>query len=453
MKRLLALLILFVSLHALAQSPVIRARLEPRSNIMVGQPVRLVVSVFVPNYFTGSPEFPEFEIDNAIVVLPQDRPENSNTQIGNATYFGITQTYVIYPQQEGEFRIPPAELSVPYAIAPPKSTTAEIALPALSFHAAVPDAGRDLPYFLPTTRLTMTERWSRPLKGLRTGDTVERTITITASKMQAMLIPPLTFEQPDGIHIYNGEPIVRDQKTDRGDFIYGQRVQTAKYFVVKSGDYTLPTMELKWWNLLKHQMTTSSLNAVHFSATDNPEFTIELPPIDQTSSTPIPQKISHWHRYRASLKMSLVGIIFTLALGLTAWLIRYGYRNATTYLESYKSSESACFRKLIRYAKSHNSKLTYIQLLRWANHIFPGKPLGEIVRGQARTDLRNQVEALAKAIYSAQTAETDEWNSRELVLQLKKFRGQLHKHLSWATKQQWLSALNPSQEKASRLEI
>ncbi len=58
--------------------------------------------------------------------------------------------------------------------------------------------------------------------------------------MQAMLIPPLTFEEPDGIRIYNGEPTVRDQKTDRGDFIYGHRVQTAKYFVVKSGDYTLP---------------------------------------------------------------------------------------------------------------------------------------------------------------------------------------------------------------------
>ncbi len=133
MKRLLALLALFVALHALAQSPVIRARLEPRSNIMVGQPVRLVVSVFVPNYFTGSPEFPEFEIDSAIVVLPQDRPKNSNTQIGNATYFGITQTYVIYPQEAGEFRIPPAKLSVSYAKRAPEEHHGRVALPRSAF--------------------------------------------------------------------------------------------------------------------------------------------------------------------------------------------------------------------------------------------------------------------------------------------------------------------------------
>ena len=93
---------------AVAQSPVIRAHLEPSNEILVGQPVRLVVSVFVPNYFTGSPEFPEFEMENAIIVMPQDRPENSNTQIGGATYAGITETYVIYPQQAGDFHLPPA---------------------------------------------------------------------------------------------------------------------------------------------------------------------------------------------------------------------------------------------------------------------------------------------------------------------------------------------------------
>ena len=445
MKRLFALLLVFTSLHTLAQSPVIRAHLEPSNNIMVGQPVRLVVSVFVPNYFTGSPEFPEFEIDNAIVVLPQDRPQNSNTQIGNATYFGITQSYVIYPQQAGDFHIPPAKFSVPYAIAPPKSTTAEIALPALSFHAGVPAAARGLPYFLPTTRLTMTERWSRSLKGLRTGDTVERTITITASKMQAMLIPPLTFEQPDGIRIYNGEPTVRDQKTDRGDFIYGQRVQTAKYYIVKPGDYTLPPLELKWWNLLKGQMTASSLNAVHFSAIGNPEFNVELPPVDQPTSSPAPKKIALWNHYRAMLKTSAIGVIFTVAIVLFAWLSKYLYRKAAVYRESYKASEGACFHTLIHYAKSHDSKLTYTQLIRWTNHIFPGTPLGEIVRDQVHGDLRYQVETLATIVYSAEAAGIGEWNSNELVLQLKEFRRQIHKRRSLTTKQQGLSTLNPSQ--------
>src|SRR5690349_13773392 len=95
-----------VALTALAQSPVVRAHIEPASGILVGQPVRLVVSVYVPNYFTGSPEFPEFEIDNVIVILPQETAQNSTTNIGGITYAGITESYTIYPEQPGEFQIP-----------------------------------------------------------------------------------------------------------------------------------------------------------------------------------------------------------------------------------------------------------------------------------------------------------------------------------------------------------
>jgi hypothetical protein len=56
------------------------------------------VSTYVPNYFTGTPDFPEFEIENGIVVLPQDRPKNSNSQINGVSYAGITETYVICTQ-------------------------------------------------------------------------------------------------------------------------------------------------------------------------------------------------------------------------------------------------------------------------------------------------------------------------------------------------------------------
>jgi|SRR5271156_5094197 len=121
MRRVFSLLLVVLSSFiAAAQTPVVRALLDPANGILVGQPVRLTVSVFVPNYFTGSPEFPEFEIDNAIVVLPQDRPQNSNEQIGGVTYAGITETYTLYPQQPRDFRLPPAAITISYASAPPE---------------------------------------------------------------------------------------------------------------------------------------------------------------------------------------------------------------------------------------------------------------------------------------------------------------------------------------------
>lgn len=148
-------------------------------------------------------------------------------------YAGITETYVIYPQQAGDFHVPREQLTVPYALAPPKSTIAHVPLPALTFHADVPVAARALDYFLPTTALTMQQKWSSPMKNLRVGDSIERTVTVTATKMQAMLIPPLPLDAPSGIRVYPEEPVVHDQKTDRGDFVYGRRTQTAKYVIQK----------------------------------------------------------------------------------------------------------------------------------------------------------------------------------------------------------------------------
>jgi hypothetical protein len=66
-----------------------------------------------------------------------------------------------------------------------------------TFHADVPAAAKNLDYFLPTPSLTIQQKWSTPLKNLRAGDTVERTVTVTATKMQAMLSPPLPIDALD----------------------------------------------------------------------------------------------------------------------------------------------------------------------------------------------------------------------------------------------------------------
>lgn len=105
----------------------------------------------------------------------------------------------------------------------------------------------------------MQQSWSPPLKNLHAGDSIERRITVTATKMQAMLIPPLPLEAPAGLRIYPEEPVVQDQKTDRGDFVYGRRTESAKYFIQKEGDYTLPAIQLKWWNLSTNRLVTTVL--------------------------------------------------------------------------------------------------------------------------------------------------------------------------------------------------
>jgi hypothetical protein len=411
-------LVNLLSLAAAAQSPYLRARIEPVGGILVGQPVRLVVSVFVPNYFTGSPDFPEFELENAIVVLPQDRPQNSNEQTGGITYAGITQTYTLYPQQPGDFRLPPAEVTVSYASVPPKSTLAHLALPALTFHADVPAAARGLDYFLPTTRLTIEQKWSVPLKNRRAGDTVERTITVTAVKMQAMLIPPLPFEAPDGVRIYPEEPSVQDQKTDRGEFVFGRRTQTAKYFIQKAGDYTLPAIELKWWNLATNRLTTATLPAVHFSAADNPDFVAELPPKGEPVAAAQTKYVSVWSRYRFWIRVVAPWCAAGLILLWLCW--RYFpriFRRIQAWRSERERSEAAYFRRLQDACQHEQAMHAYQTFLTWLYIAHPGDTVDDFLRGSSDSGLATETERLGETLFGM--GNSSHWDGKKMARLLK----------------------------------
>ncbi|WP_047489021.1 BatD family protein [Terriglobus sp. TAA 43] len=441
MKRFLPIIFLCTTLHVAAQSPVVRAHLEPSQNIMVGQPVKLIVSVFVPNYFTGAPDFPEFEMENAVVVMPQDRPENSNTQIGDAKYFGITQTYVIYPEQTGDFHLPTIKLSVPYAKTPPQTTTAQVVVPSLSFRADVPAAARDLSYFLPTTQLTIAEKWSPSLKKVRAGDTVERTVTITASKTQAMLIPPLQFSAPDGLRIYGSEPVVREQKTPRGDFIYGQRVETAKYYVEKPGGYTLPAIELQWWNLNTHRLATASLPAISFQAAANPSLIAELPPPQpnaQTMQAPTKKAAIHWRR---NALITLQGILCLAVIFLCYLVVRTLAPHAIALRKKQQQSEGAYFHRLIHAAKKDDAQLSYGCLLQWFVRVYPNQSFSDVVALHITPDLQAQISELTGSLY-AETG-SSQWTGRSFAKELRQFRATAVARKTRAQTHGSLVGLNP----------
>lgn len=409
-----AAIILFFTLTGAAQNPVVRARLEPAKDILVGQPVRLFVSVYVPNYFTGTPDFPEFEIEGAILVLPQDRPQNSNTQIGGVSYAGITETYVIYPQQAGDFHLPSARITVPYAATPPKGITAHVALPALSFHADVPAAARDLDYFLPTTNLTIQQKWSSPLKNLRAGDSIERTITVTATKMQAMLIPPLPIDAPTGVRVYPEEPSVQDQKTDRGDFVFGRRTQSVKYFISKAGDYTLPPIELKWWNLASNRLVTATLPAVHLTAASNPNSIAELPPQPEPAPASPARKISLWRRYRSKILLTASLCIIALVLAWISWrFLPRIYRNLQAWRERRRHSEAAYMHQFRRACSHNDATQSYAWLLKWLMVAHPRLSLQQLLDSENDPALSSAVNDLGMALF-ARNNKAGRWSGKKI---------------------------------------
>jgi hypothetical protein len=415
MKRLLLLLIvLLVVGPAQAQSPVIRASLSPSKNVIVGQPVHLRITILVPNYFTGSPDFPAFAIDNAIVVEPQDRPEHLNDTIGGTRYAGISQTYTIYPQQPGKFELPPAQFTVPYAAAPPKTTVAHLSLPPLTFQADIPAAARDLPYFLPTSRLVLQQKWDTPLKNVRVGDTLHRTISVVTTKTQGMMIPPIQLDAPDGVRLYKDQPTVVDQKTPTGEFVYGRRTESANYFLQKAGDYTLAPIQIQWWNLNTNSLAIATLPEVHLSVAANPDYVEELPPEKETVQVVQPAPVSFWRRYRHGIRIGTLSLVGTLLLVWLGW--RYLPRMYVGFqqrLESRRNSEEAYFNRLIHACRSNNPAGAYRGLLAWISRSGNGPDLNSFLQRADDEGLKREVEELGRFLYSG--SQTGLWKGERLA--------------------------------------
>jgi oxygen tolerance protein BatD len=377
-KHLFAVAMCCVSIASGASKPVLRAVIESTRPIIVGQRVRLEVTVLVPNYFLGEPQFPQLNIENAIVVPRTETPQNSNEGIGAETFAGITVTYLVYPQQPGSFQIPPAGISTKYSSNPPELTHTRILLPPLSFQAVIPPQAADLDYFLPTTSLTITQSFDKPLANLRVGDTVTRTVTITASKMPAMLIPPIEFEAPEGIVVYGKQPVVTDIKTDRGEFVNGKRMDSVTYLIRKEGQYTLPAIQLTWWNLWAHKLQTASLAAVEVIAAPNPEYHPEIAP--EPESAPLPARSEANSRKRRLITLPIVSIVAIGLLALMSYLA--GRRLVNRWVESrhaHANSEAAAFSALRTACRKGQAKDAYRLLLIWLSRFSPGERVNEFL--------------------------------------------------------------------------
>ncbi|WP_433972038.1 BatD family protein [Tunturiibacter lichenicola] len=425
---LLCLLAVCAATISLAQSPVIRATLTPTKEVIVGQAVHLTVTVLVPNYFTGSPDFPVFELENAIVVQPQDRPQNLSETIGGVHYAGISQSYTIYPQQAGEFRLPPAQFTVPYAANPPKTAEAHLSLPHLIFRANIPAAAQGLDYFLPTTSLTLQQRWESSLKELRVGDTLHRTVIVTTVKTQGMMIPPLVFEATDGIRVYPEQPTVVDQKTPTGEFVYGRRTESARYFLRRAGEYTLPPIQLQWWNLNAHKLVTTTLPSVHLSVADNPGYVEELPPEQEPVAVAQPPAVSFWHRYRFWILVGVPSFVFALFV---FWLISQYIpmlrRRLLERIEIRKKSERTFFRQLILACKRNDTQGAYRSLIGWIARCKGGMTLQEYLRRAKDDELIVAVEELGASIYSRESKQS--WDGSRLSRLLRNHRHEREKEL------------------------
>jgi hypothetical protein len=296
--------------------PFVRTSLDPRS-VTVGQAVTLTVDVFAPGYFTGAPRFPQLEVKDAVVVFV-DQGSNLNDKLKGVDYAGQRRSYLIYPQRAGTFEVPAFQVQVSYG-APGKAGPHAASAAGSRFEASIPQAARGLGYFVATPSFELKGALDRQPSGLKVGDSLTRTITMSATDAFAMMLPPLSFPAMDGIAVYPAQPKTEDGSTERGAARVARRVESVTYVLQKPGHYALPEVAIAWWDTKAKALRRASLPALAFDVADDPNRKAEIPlPQEDAAAAPPPDP---WQAVRDALRR--FGPLVLLALVVLAVLLRF----------------------------------------------------------------------------------------------------------------------------------
>ncbi|MDK4717267.1 BatD family protein [Rhizobium sp. CNPSo 4039] len=254
-------LLLSVPTAAMAAEPFARARIENAKPIVAGQQVHLTVEVLAPNYFTSPPQFPLFDLPDAMVTLPEERARTAVQSIDGTQYSMIAHTYVIVPQSPGTFDVPPIRIELGY-FGDSAPVEAVAATQPVSFDVAAGTNGADgsTPAEFAARDLEITETFDRDPARLQTGDTLVRTISITAADTQSLLMPPVDFGLVDGLRQYLRQPVLTDNVA-QGRRTVSRRTETIAYTLTAAGSFALPKIDYPWFDLDAHEPAVAALPA------------------------------------------------------------------------------------------------------------------------------------------------------------------------------------------------
>ncbi len=190
---------------------------------------------------------------NDVIVQPLDEGNNYETNLYGQHYKVHERRYAVFPQQPGLLRIKPLQYNGirmasrrsffdmdPFGSAGGQPVKIQSEATALDVR---PPAANP---WLPATNLSLEEKWSGDPDGFQVGEPLTRRLSITATGLTAEQLPELTSAIADGFKQYPDQPSLENRKSPNG--ITGVREESIAFMPTRAGTYTLPAIEIKWWN-------------------------------------------------------------------------------------------------------------------------------------------------------------------------------------------------------------
>jgi BatD DUF11 like domain len=397
-------LALIPSLSAAEDAVILRASIEPKAGIWVGQQVRLLIDVLARDGWAQIHKFHPFEVSGASVLQVESQGTRLTDTVSAATWTGQHYEWLVFPQRAGAITIPPIvvdvetkDLATQEATPVPDQKT-----PAVAFQAALPPGTDQERGLISTTRLEAGQTLEPSTAELKVGDALKRSISLRAAGISGMAFEPVQYAPVVGVGTYPGEPVVQDV-VDRGSLVEGRRTESLTYVFEREGNYVLPHVTVTWWDLGEKRLHREVLPGPHVRV-------VLAGPATAAGDGASAPAARSWPRW-----LGIVVAVGVAAIGAGLYWKQAMRARYQAWTLACDNSEAAYFHRFTAATRTGDVHRTLHALLRWLDRLEGGTApaqLGYFVQRYGDEAVQHKAQRLERLVA---TGRQEAWDATSLL--------------------------------------
>jgi len=381
----------------------------------------------------------EINLDDSDAIVEKLGDDLSyDKRMKDRLYKVFEKRYAIFPQKSGKLIIDPVVFEGQYASTrqPARRTWPGISLPRATEIKRLQSKAIEIKIkpvpssfkgeWVPANKVTLSDEWSDRKAEFVVGEPITRIISLVVNGVLSTQIPQIQINDIANMKQYTDQPVLENKSSVNG--VVGMRRESIALIPTVAGEFTLPAIEVPWWNIKKGKREIARIRPQVIMVAEAPNASIFTPPqtpnIEQQdieTETDLTTDNSDFlsifgdknNQYLLLIILSLLaGWILTI---LAWWYTDKNHSNNAKIPAIEDNYHTKHIKKNLLAACKSNDKDTCKQLLlNWGKNRFPVEAPNSL--GQlgifCGDPLKSQLAILNSALYDGGT--NDKWDGKPL---------------------------------------
>lgn len=241
-----------------------------KQSVFVQEQLLFTIRLFYTISGIRNPQFTELDMPDTVIQLIGS-PNQYERLIDGVRYGVYEMRYVIFPQRSGPLEIPDilfrgevtdGSSNFVFRNLNTQRVTAYIEGMTIDVKER-PPAAQGLDSWLPASNVTIEESWDQDLGNLQVGQTITRTLRLTAEGLDGAMLPPFSPAQIEGTNLYP-DPADIERTFVEGEIV-GTRIESTDLVPTRAGVVEIPELSVPWWDINTNELRYATVPATRLS--------------------------------------------------------------------------------------------------------------------------------------------------------------------------------------------